>query len=394
MVKKLDVLLVIGLFENEQLDNKKIQFKINKVGYNAIYSLTRKLQKENLIVKSNNGFNIASNQKAKELFSLIYFCFKNNIDYNSVVSKEIAEYLKTGITSRYLDNSKVPRNINKILSKNGMIIIESRKPVLARIIPSNFIALLFKYFLNYIYEYKESQYNFIDYINEKDIDKKIDKLFRRYVPSNNKFEDIKFIYSSLSLEGIGLTLPETEKLIKEKITPNISKYEDIQQTTDYKRAIDFLKSKVLTLENIVEFHKIAMATLNYGKGEIRNQNVIIKNNPEFKTADHKEISVKLALFEKKLIEFSNSKKVRPYMLVEQASYLHNEFQRIHPFIDGNSRTSRGIFSIYLYKRGFGLISIPIGYFDIYMNQTKLSNKRDDHSFTKLMKLIVLKNLEE
>lgn len=257
-----------------------------------------------------------------------------------------------------------------------------------RLIPSSFTDLLIKYFLN---KKETIKFNY----KSIDVDNKIEKEFSKFKRKQKIIlsDEIKFVYTSLSLEGITLTLPQTEKLIKKDISPNIPLYKDIQQTADYKKAIDYLIKNKINLDNILVFHKIAMNSLDYGAGEIRTQNVKIKNNPNFKTPSWKELSNLLNKFSKLLDNILNNKQ-KPHKLVESAAHTHNEFQRIHPFIDGNSRTSRAIFSVLLVKFGFPLINIPVGYFDVYMKQTKMSKNRNDKEFSNLMKLIVLKNLED
>ena len=41
--------------------------------------------------------------------------------------------------------------------------------------------------------------------------------------------------------------------------------------------------------------------------------------------------------------------------VDIAAYLHDELVRIHPFIDGNGRTSRLLMNLYLLRHGYVLL---------------------------------------
>jgi len=47
-------------------------------------------------------------------------------------------------------------------------------------------------------------------------------------------------------------------------------------------------------------------------------------------------------------------KVHPVLI---ATYLHNELVRIHPFIDGNGRTSRLLMNLYLLRNGYMLVNL-------------------------------------
>jgi Fic family protein len=149
----------------------------------------------------------------------------------------------------------------------------------------------------------------------------------------------------------------------------------------------------IKLDTILSFHQAAMNTLTYGAGMIRKQNVKIRGNPHFKTIEWQLVPKMLDELFKKIEQMGTLKKKTAVQIVEEASFVHNEFQRIHPFVDGNSRTSRAIFVKYLIQNGFPLIRIPIGFSDQYMMQTKMSEKRDDKKFGLLMKQIVLINLQ-
>ena len=136
-----------------------------------------------------------------------------------------------------------------------------------------------------------------------------------------------------------------------------------------------------------------MQSLSKGGGVIRKQNVIIKGNPHYKTADWKSLPIKL----KNFFEYYNKNlvgKMKANEIVELSANLHSEFQRIHPFIDGNSRTSRAIFIHTLILKGFPIIEFLPGFVDQYMGLTKLSKERNDLDFRILMKIITLESLKK
>lgn len=63
--------------------------------------------------------------------------------------------------------------------------------------------------------------------------------------------------------------------------------------------------------------------------------------------------------------------------MKQLGFIHNQHQRIHAFVDGNSRTTRLLVNWLLIKFKFPLLIIKTGAFEKYMSLTKLSTKRDD-----------------
>ena len=75
--------------------------------------------------------------------------------------------------------------------------------------------------------------------------------------------------------------------------------------------------------------------------------------------------------------------------MQRIGYIHNELQYIHPFPDGNSRTTRMIVNWILLKHRLPLLVLKMGVFDAYMSLTKLSKKRDDESLTDLLTKILV-----
>jgi Fic family protein len=64
--------------------------------------------------------------------------------------------------------------------------------------------------------------------------------------------------------------------------------------------------------------------------------------------------------------------------------IHNELQHIHPFTDGNSRTTRMILNWMLLKHKLPLLVLKNGCFEAYMNRTKLAKRRDDEELKRLL----------
>ena len=105
------------------------------------------------------------------------------------------------------------------------------------------------------------------------------------------------------MEGNPLTLPETQKLILEEILPDKQKLSHIQEVTNYKKAVDLMvdnaREKILLdLQLVLRYHEIALDHI-HGSGKLRQQNVKIKGNPNFKTSEWQLIPAKIkALFDK------------------------------------------------------------------------------------------------
>lgn len=398
MVSKYD--LLYSVFLNEGLTAAQLVRKIGKTpyDYDTVLKHLLQLREDKLIETKENQYFLVPKEKTKNLLRIIDYCFKNRINYNELFLNKTIEFIKAGLENKDFSglgiNNRTRARISSFLSKHGFLIIESKKPFKAKIVYSDFLKKAVEIFKENVGVTCGKIYEQVD---EKEMDSQIEKEFSKYKKAEKQTsldDEVSFIHRSLSLEGNTMTLSETERLIKENIPPKSRTFREMQETVDYKKALDFLiEIRELSFETVLKFHRTAMNSLNAGAGEFRKQNVKIKGNPNFKTADWRQLPMLLGeLF--KHCQNNIHKKVNAHESVELAAYLHSEFQRIHPFIDGNSRTSRAIFIHTLLLKGFPLINFPAGFVEQYMELTKLSKERDDTKFTAFMKQMVLRSLKQ
>ena len=150
--------------------------------------------------------------------------------------------------------------------------------------------------------------------------------------------------------------------------------------------------KPLTLQIVLGYHALAMRHEPKIAGKLRKIQVHIKGNPYFKVARYEEIEEKLEDLFEKYNEFTNIKKVSIERALQFAVFFHNEFQHIHPFEDGNSRTTRLITFYILQSQDIPLLDIPFGLLDEYLSYTKNSRKREDAKLYYNLQKIILFNL--
>ena len=405
MVTKYDVFEII--YKNKIFRPIDI---VNKLGrsekdYKNIHRILVELEENKLLIKTEGGFEINKNNKSRSLYEIIYFCLSNDINYNLLLDKNLIQFVFNGLRRGEINqkNTNVnPRTFTKyfkILDKYGLLLWISKKPLRARIFYNTLINNLLVYFdFGHLNLKKISE----DYISEvekglsvyKRLRKKNEIGFQKIV---NEFE-VYFVHHSLSLEGNPITLPDTVKILRDKIIPANLKTQDVDALKNYQNAIlimlrDAQSGKQLTIEGILNYHKIAMAHEPEIAGKIREVEVHIKKNPNFMVSKAENVRKDLeALF----IKYNNfvKKKTSIKEIINFASYFHNEFQHIHPFVDGNSRTTRLITFHLLHLKGIPILDIPFGLLDDYMNQTKGSKNRDDKNFAQSLGRIILFNIKK
>ena len=170
----------------------------------------------------------------------------------------------------------------------------------------------------------------------------------------NEFK-VTFTHDSTAIEGNTLTQEEVRKLLAINTQPRERNLIEINEVVNHKRAYDYSlqcisENKGLDSEIVKDIHEILMENILPG-GIYRNVNVYI-TGANHEPPNSRELHDQMRFFYYALQnkDFKDA--------IEKAAYTHAEFVRIHPFIDGNGRTSRIIMNYQLIKSGLLPISIP------------------------------------
>ena len=166
-----------------------------------------------------------------------------------------------------------------------------------------------------------------------------------------------FTHNSTAIEGNTLTLSETNYLLFEGIVPSSRSLREINEVLNHKKAFDFILNykEDITKEFILELHRlVVMNTLREDLvsqiGKYRTVQVFIGDSIPPKPHEVPEKITNLLKWYSK-----NKDKLHPLIV---ASYFHTEFEKIHPFVDGNGRVGRLIMNFILHKNKYPMINIP------------------------------------
>ena len=176
-----------------------------------------------------------------------------------------------------------------------------------------------------------------------------------------KIEDalaIEYTYESNRIEGNTLTLQETELVVNEGVTISGKSMREHLEAINHAEAIgyirDFAKCGIgISERTIKEIHALVLHGINReNAGRYRSVPVMISGS--------RHIPPQPYLIEKQLEDFMlhlqemEAQKVHPILV---AAYSHAELVRIHPFIDGNGRTSRLLMNLYLLRCGYTIVNL-------------------------------------
>lgn len=182
--------------------------------------------------------------------------------------------------------------------------------------------------------------------------------------------DIEYTYESNRIEGNTLTLQETALVVNEGVTISGKSMREHLEAINHAEAISYIKDIAkqdieISERTIKEIHALILHGIDReNAGRYRTVPVMISGSTHMPPQPY--------LIEKQMEDFilrfkqMEAEKVHPVLI---AAYLHDELVRIHPFIDGNGRTSRLLMNLYLLRHGYVIITLK-GSYDAKVNYYK------------------------
>ena len=193
-----------------------------------------------------------------------------------------------------------------------------------------------------------------DYFDEVDnLKKELDSkrpLPKETLKSLRESINLEWTYNSNGIEGNTLTLRETQ-IVLEGITVGGKSIKEHLEAINHEQAILYLDDLVKTENpinewNIKSIHQLILKGIdNNNAGQYRKENVIIKGAVHV-PPDYLQLP---ELMEKLIINYNTWNKYHPII---KAALLHGELVKIHPFVDGNGRTSRLLMNLDLMNSGY------------------------------------------
>lgn len=243
----------------------------------------------------------------------------------------------------------------------------------------------------------DKKLNVLDVILTKQEEEFLDEIKRDFSKEpkenyENRYEAFcsLFTYDSTGIEGNTLTLSETSHLLFEGIIPKEKSLREIHEVINHKKAFDFMLNYngEITKEFILKLHELVMVnTLRQDlipqAGKYRTVQVFVGASIP---PNWNEVSNHMS----RLLKWysTNKNKLHPLVL---ASYFHSEFEKIHPFVDGNGRVGRLLMNFILHKNKFPMINIPkkrkFKYYEVLQNAQYKNNL---NSFVKFLISILRK----
>ena len=180
---------------------------------------------------------------------------------------------------------------------------------------------------------------------------------------NDSF-NVEYAHNSTAIEGNTLTLIQTKAVIEDGLSVGGKTLREIYEVANHAKAFAYVQKcvadkKPLDENTVKDIHALLMDNIIIG-GVYRNVEVRISGASHKPPAPSEMYRQVKSFYSDLAYKYENN-------VIELAAWTHAEFVRIHPFTDGNGRTSRMIMNYQLMLHGFLPVSVAkenrLEYFD-------------------------------
>ena len=196
---------------------------------------------------------------------------------------------------------------------------------------------------------------------------------------------LEWTYNSNSIEGNTLTLQESKMIIEDGMTIKGKSLREHFEAVNHQDAIEYVESLVakshfLRASDVLDVHGLVLLRIEKEfAGRYRNAGVRIAG-ANFVPPN----ALKVDVLMEDLIHWVNAEN-NPLNIIIKASIFHHRLVWIHPFFDGNGRTTRLIFNLLLMKAGFPPAIILKNDRKKYYDALNKANRGD---YAKLLLLVI------
>ena len=175
-----------------------------------------------------------------------------------------------------------------------------------------------------------------------------------------KFKEA-FTYDTNAIEGSLVEAKEVGDILRKRRWPDDRSKEDISETYGVAEAVDYIRGteEHVSLKLIKELHKIVFKNSKPFAGKFREKSVEVAVANAYGNVVHRGApSQQVERLLKELIRWYNQNKKR-YPPIVLAAVVHNQFENIHPFQDGNGRVGRLLLNNVLLKHNLPPLNIEM-----------------------------------
>ncbi|MBI5636166.1 Fic family protein [Candidatus Micrarchaeota archaeon] len=197
-----------------------------------------------------------------------------------------------------------------------------------------------------------------------------------------------FTYDTNAIEGSSVGAKQVAEVLEQRKWPEDKSKEEIAETYGVAEAVKYVRKtkENVSLKLILDLHGIAFANSKSFAGKFREKGVEVVIQDGYGNIVHRGApSAKVRQLLEGLVHWygANKKKYPPIVL---AAVVHNQFENIHPFADGNGRVGRLLLNNILLKHGLPPLNIELENRSEYY--AALQAYENSHNLRPMLKLML------
>ena len=241
----------------------------------------------------------------------------------------------------------------------------------------------------------------VDLIDEEVL-KRIDMKKRRFLKIDQKSEILKrvkqeayvqYIYHTVGIEGNTMNLAQTRSILETKLAVGGKSIMEHNEILGMDSALKYINQTLvdrigdISLEDILEIHKRVLGNVEPGDaGILRKVQVFV--------GDHVPPPPwSLSSLLSKFVWWLNSRPALALHPVRLAALAHYKLVHIHPWLDGNGRTSRLLMNVVLMQAGYPPVIIRRADREVYYQHLVTANEGDIRPFVRFIAQCTEKTLD-
>lgn len=163
------------------------------------------------------------------------------------------------------------------------------------------------------------------------------------------------VYNSNAIENSTLTLKETEKILFEMEVTRTVELREVFEAKNLARVMEYIKAKArttdLSLEFVLLLHRMLIGNIDDAiAGRFRQKGEFVRVGQHIAPAPEQVVSLMTRAIER----YTND---HESYAADVVARFHLEFERVHPFCDGNGRIGRVLMNYQLFRLGFPAVII-------------------------------------
>lgn len=193
-----------------------------------------------------------------------------------------------------------------------------------------------------------------------------------------------------AIEGSTITRVDAERILLEGKTPGGKSVKDVTETIQHEQVFRTALERItipITLETVLELHEGVFRHVLPDAGHFRRINVRILG-AGFTPPRMEKVILEMESWLKTYEE----QDMKGRDVFELGAWMHFEFERIHPFSDGNGRVGRLLMNLHFLKRNWPPIHILPAHRDIYLDSLNEAGEGDFTPLEDLFKTLMASSL--